>query len=117
MELGDKVQFCRHYKKTRNYLDLEDDTNWTEEQKKSWDEDDYAVMERAKVIEHLPMIGFVAGKRNIAVTETNTPKSTSAYFGDDVGAVNSLQQVHLIAVKMSGFYRVHPDWIKAVDVP
>ena len=113
--LGDKVEFSKHYKKTGNYLDVSGDAdeNWTEEQLRTWEEENYAVIERARIAEHSPKIGFIAGKRNMAVTK-EIKLISHPYLQDAIETSNALQQVYLVAVNMAGFYRVHPDWIEEV---
>lgn len=117
MKLGDKVQFNKHYKKTGNYLDTSGDAdeNWTEEQKRTWEEEDYAVIERARVVEHPSKNGIIAGIRNMAITKTITLNPSYGPY-NSIDTSNSLQKVYLVAVNMSGFYRVHPDWIEEAGV-
>ena len=116
MKLGDNVKFSKHYKKTGNYLDTSGDTddNWTEEQSRTWEEEGYAVIERAKIVEHQPKNGIITGIRNMSISKTITLKTGYMEPYNTVDTSNALQQVYLVAVNMSGFYRVHPDWIEEV---
>lgn len=118
LKLGDKVQFSKHYKSnTANYFNAEYSEANTEEQNRTWDEEDYAVVSRVNIIEHRPKSGFICGKRNIVI------ENTIEFLGYVCGSYDepdypqydlksTMQQVYLVACNMAGFYRVHPDWIE-----
>lgn len=114
-KLGDKVQFIAHYEKTHNYFDAEDEDSWTYKQRQNWENEEPIIVERVKPVSHEPKTGFIAGKRNIVV---QTSIEFHLAYLDGSGKYmrpcpeHTLRQVYLIATNMTGFYRVHPDWIK-----
>jgi|GEM_PF-4427093 len=111
-KLGDKVRFSQHYEKSGEYFDSEDAESWTPEQAELMDNDQPVPVRRVKAVDNPPMAGFVCGVRNIAHETNIGPWHYTEYCGPSCDRSTTLRKVYLVAVNLTGFYKVDPLWIE-----
>jgi hypothetical protein len=111
-ELGDKVEFNACYKKSQEYVDVND---LTEEQSTELDDNGYVKLIRQQKTElDKPLVGIVCGIRSMVIKSEISLGETCEghYVGDNS---QTFGQVLLVAVNMNSFYRVNPEWVKILN--